>query len=285
MFEPVATSPDQPRFRLILFSVTAHAVVVLALLNLRKPAPAPIHYHSTIVPLRWTAEAPVKASPPVPPPPKPTMERQTLRPASLPVSGKPVPPPRPVQLDTDLPDLLVTVAAPMPPALSRIAVARPIVVGAFAGASLDSVAGPAGIRGETCSTCGGLLAAATTATPVSAARPPTPSGFGEARTESLKPVSAEPSRARTQPVIVEFKPRPDYSDEARKRKLEGEVVIQVLFPASGPAQPLRLVEGLGYGLDEAALRAVPEIRFRPAEREGKPVEQVATVHFIFRLAY
>ena len=60
--------------------------------------------------------------------------------------------------------------------------------------------------------------------------------------------------------------------------------ITILFGASGEIQILRVVRGLGHGLDENAAQAARTIRFLPARRDGRPVDSTATVHIIFQLA-
>jgi TonB family protein len=87
------------------------------------------------------------------------------------------------------------------------------------------------------------------------------------------------------PVEIISKPRPDYTEEARKLKLEGEVVLRVSFGANGEVRVLDVVRGLGHGLDENATRAAQQIKFKPAQRDGQPVDSTATVHILFQLAY
>jgi TonB family protein len=89
----------------------------------------------------------------------------------------------------------------------------------------------------------------------------------------------------TTPVEVTFKPNPIYTDEARQLRLEGEVLLEVSFSASGQLHVNRVVRGLGHGLDEAAIAAASKIRFKPAMRNGEPVDSTAIVHVVFQLAY
>ncbi len=90
---------------------------------------------------------------------------------------------------------------------------------------------------------------------------------------------------RTDPVEILFKPKPVYTDQARQKRIEGEVLLEVVFTASGEVRVLRVIQGLGYGLDEAAQAAAKQIRFRPARADGQPTDFTATVHIRFELAY
>jgi TonB family protein len=81
------------------------------------------------------------------------------------------------------------------------------------------------------------------------------------------------------------KPRPIYSEEARRLHLEGEVVLEALFSASGRIQVIRVIHGLGHGLDENAIEAASHIRFHPATENGVPVDTVAVVRIAFQVAY
>jgi len=86
------------------------------------------------------------------------------------------------------------------------------------------------------------------------------------------------------PVNVTSKPNPIYTDQARKQRVEGEVLVQVVFTAAGQVQVLRVVRGLGYGLDESAVQAAQKVRFVPAQRNGQPVDSTATLHIVFQLS-
>jgi TonB family protein len=111
-------------------------------------------------------------------------------------------------------------------------------------------------------------------------------GFGDVRTQSAAPQQrAMVNAPATTPVEILSKPKPVYSDEAKRLGLQGEVLVQVLFGANGQAQVLRVVRGLGHGLDEAAVSAAGKIRFKPAQQNGRPIDSTAVVHVVFELAY
>jgi TonB family protein len=86
------------------------------------------------------------------------------------------------------------------------------------------------------------------------------------------------------PLEITSKPRPLYTDEARRLRIEGEVLLQVIFRASSEICVLRVIRGLGHGLDENAISAAAAIRFRPATEDGRPIDDVATVRITFQLA-
>jgi len=90
--------------------------------------------------------------------------------------------------------------------------------------------------------------------------------------------------APTTAAEILSKPKPKYTEEGRKLKIEGEVRLEVLFTATGEVRVIRIVQGLGHGLDEEAVRAAERIKFKPAQREGKSVDSSATLHIIFQLA-
>jgi TonB family protein len=111
-------------------------------------------------------------------------------------------------------------------------------------------------------------------------------GFGDATAaaEAPKKKAANDGPADT-PVTILEKPRPEYTAEGRSLKLEGDVVLDVVFLTSGKVVVNRVISGLGHGLDENASRAASQIRFKPALREGQPVDYPARVRIEFRLAY
>ena len=114
----------------------------------------------------------------------------------------------------------------------------------------------------------------------------TQSEFGAIVAKTAGPANRpQPSYSRSAALEILQKPRPAYSDEARRLQIEGEVVLEMLFPASGKARVLRVTRGLGHGLDESAVNAAAAIRFRPAMERGLAVDTVATVRIEFQLAF
>lgn len=85
------------------------------------------------------------------------------------------------------------------------------------------------------------------------------------------------------PVRIISKPVPSYTDAARSRKIEGEVVVDVEFRADGTAHVINVVRALGYGLDEAGIRAVEAIKFKPASINGQAVDFRGRAHVEFHL--
>ena len=86
------------------------------------------------------------------------------------------------------------------------------------------------------------------------------------------------------PVAIQSKPAPVYTEEARRLRIEGDVVVQVVFSATGEIRIIGVVKGLGHGLDEAAIAATRQIRFTPARRDGLSVDYPATIHVVFALS-
>ena len=111
------------------------------------------------------------------------------------------------------------------------------------------------------------------------------SGFGDADvvTASAKPKTSE-AVVKTLPVEITFKPRPVYTDEGRNLKIEGEVLLDVVFSANGQIKIMKVVRGLGHGLDESAMHAAEKIQFKPALRDGHPADFEAVLHIEFQLA-
>jgi TonB family protein len=110
------------------------------------------------------------------------------------------------------------------------------------------------------------------------------SGFDKHRaTPELRKIAVA-SGPPTTPVEILSKPKPDYTEEGRKLRIDGEVRLEVLFTSNGQVHVIRVLQGLGYGLDEQATKAAERIKFKPALHEGQAVDSTAVVHIIFQLA-
>ncbi len=74
---------------------------------------------------------------------------------------------------------------------------------------------------------------------------------------------------------------PDYTAEAKKRKIEGTVTLMIVVDQKGDVVDAKVVKGLGYGLDENAIIAVKEWKYKPAEKDDHPiaVKMEVTVDF------
>jgi TonB family protein len=108
-------------------------------------------------------------------------------------------------------------------------------------------------------------------------------GFDQ-RASAPRPAVATATKPADRPVEIVFKPTPEYTDEARSARIEGTVSLELEFTAAGEVRVLRVVRGLGHGLDEAAQRAALRMRFTPAQSDGRAVDSRATVHITFRLS-
>lgn len=109
-------------------------------------------------------------------------------------------------------------------------------------------------------------------------------GFG---TSIAAPGSGQSARVQqpvTTSIVVLSKPNPQYTAEAREMRIQGDVTLEVRFTATGEVEVLRVVNGLGHGLDEQARLAALHIRFKPATRDGKAVDQTSVIHVAFQLA-
>jgi TonB family protein len=110
-------------------------------------------------------------------------------------------------------------------------------------------------------------------------------GFGDAEPPAAAPVRPkQEAMPQLVPADITFKPNPVYTEEARKLRIEGEVLLEVVFESSGKLRVQRVIRGLGHGLDEEAVRAAQQIRFKPALRSGQPADSTAVLHIVFQLA-
>lgn len=106
----------------------------------------------------------------------------------------------------------------------------------------------------------------------------TPGGGGSGTAAKVQQAAA------STPIVLVAKPLPQYTPEAKQLRIEGDVTLEVRFAASGQVQVLRIVNGLGHGLDEQARLAAERIRFKPATKNGQPVDQISVIRITFQLA-
>jgi protein TonB len=77
--------------------------------------------------------------------------------------------------------------------------------------------------------------------------------------------------------------KPDYTEDARRRGIEGDVVLEIVVRRDGAVGSVKLLQGLGAGLNERAIDAVRQWRFSPARRQGVPVDVMVEVAVEFKL--
>jgi TonB family protein len=303
IFATVEAKHSPRSTRRIWWSVGVHAAILLLCLVVSSIPPTPA---SAIERPHVTLIAPVTPiTPPVAPPaPKKVAAIEAkVQPKAAPpeLKPEPAPPPRefvpPVRkapaparqqqiemasvqpLDPIAP--VIPTSDPLTPALLP---PPPIVVGKLSGASSASAPAQSGTtttRSAGFSTSNGPAINSEPKTARAAA-----SGFGGAAIASApSPRASTRTGVLTKPVEILKKPQPVYTEEARALRLEGEVLLEVLFTASAEVRVLRVLRGLGHGLDESAVASASRIEFRPALREGEPTDQTVTVHIRFQLAY
>jgi len=280
-------------------SVALHAigVVVLIVVPIRaseKPS-APFKRSRMVFVLPATVRVTLPSAPlvaPRLPPPAPPRPIRELARAEVP---KPVP-------VTPVVKLVEPAPAPVVPAIERPiekpVIQRPVETGLFertngARTSLAAAAVTTGGFGNAAAsrrdaansgavTTGGFSSGARAPRPITNAGEVQTAGF-DVRAPAQLSVAAV-TKPADRPVEIVFKPTPEYTDEARSARIEGTVSLELEFTAAGDVRVLRVVRGLGHGLDEAARLAALRIRFKPAQSDSGPVDSRATVHITFRLS-
>jgi TonB family protein len=104
-------------------------------------------------------------------------------------------------------------------------------------------------------------------------------GFGQAA-----PAAPKVQQVQSTPIVVLSKPKAAYTAEARQLKIEGDVTLQVRFTAAGRVEVLQVLNGLGHGLDQQAKTVAEGIQFKPATKDGHPVDQITVIRITFQLA-
>jgi TonB family protein len=110
----------------------------------------------------------------------------------------------------------------------------------------------------------------------------------EALDRKEKPFAPEPKsetigQTRLQTLRVVYIYLPQYTDKARNRSIEGDLVLHALFQSDGNISGVKVEKGLGYGLDQRAVEAVKRIAFIPAQLDGKAVDAHAQIIYTFKI--
>ena len=87
----------------------------------------------------------------------------------------------------------------------------------------------------------------------------------------------------TRKALITFKPEPGFTEEARKNNVTGVVRLRAILHASGGVQSISVVKGLPDGLTEKAISAARQIRFTPAEKDGRSVSQYVVLEYNFNI--
>jgi TonB family protein len=98
----------------------------------------------------------------------------------------------------------------------------------------------------------------------------------------------DPDRVYPAPLVTErarvlAKPEPQYTEEARRNQITGSVVLRVVFSRTGEVTNIRAIHALPFGLTERAIAAARQIQFRPATRDGRPVNVYMQLEYNFNL--
>ena len=96
-------------------------------------------------------------------------------------------------------------------------------------------------------------------------------------------LAAEKPAPVTKPPRTISSPAPEYTDQARAKRIEGSVLLRGVIEADGRVTNIRVARGLGHGLDEKAVECLRKWIFKPAIRDGEPVAVKAHIDINFRL--
>jgi TonB family protein len=87
----------------------------------------------------------------------------------------------------------------------------------------------------------------------------------------------------TRKALITFKPEPGFTEEARKNNVTGVVRLRAILSASGSVSNVSVIKGLPDGLTEKAISAAKQIRFNPAEKDGRTVSQYIVLEYNFNI--
>lgn len=113
--------------------------------------------------------------------------------------------------------------------------------------------------------------------------PPPPDSTNETAQLAAPDAGAYNVGGSVRPPILTYSPAPEYPQDARKAKLSGQVIVAMIVDSNGQPQNVHVARGLGNELDEKAVEAVQQYRFKPATRDGEPVPVNLKVEVNFRM--
>lgn len=113
--------------------------------------------------------------------------------------------------------------------------------------------------------------------------PPGGGGIGGGPGTNPDPDRVYPTTQVTERARVLAKPEPQYTEDARRNQITGSVVLRVVFSRNGEVTNIRALQALPFGLTERAIAAARSIRFRPATKDGRPVNVSMQLEYNFNL--
>ena len=209
------------------------------------------------------------------PPPKAQMKGPSI-------TRSPVPPPRPITTRPPAPE-----PKRIPPPVAPEPVARPVEPPPVpAPAPLPQVVAPVATAPADTRDRAGVLADTKSESDSHGSG----SGSGAGTGAGIGPGSGggtgggpyRPGSGITAPGLLR-EVKPDYTEEARRRGVEGDVVLEIVVRSNGTVGDVRVMQGLGGGLDQRAIDAVRQWKFSPARRYGTPVDVMVEVAVEFKL--
>ena len=107
-------------------------------------------------------------------------------------------------------------------------------------------------------------------------------GYGQGKDGGFGGGARGAGGGRSAPAIV-YRVEPEYSEEARKARFQGTVVLKTIVRRDGTVDVVNVVRSLGFGLDQNAIQALKQWRFRPAMENGKVVDAIVNIEVNFNL--
>jgi protein TonB len=230
--------------------------------GLKMPAPPPRAQRKPLVRLIKRTPSPVppvRRTPPPPPRPLPARPPLPIEPTPRPVEPLRVEPPRPVAAPAVQAPVVAVPTDPvdMPGLITNRKTPETASAGPGSGGGVGAGAGTGIGQG----TGGGI-------------------GPGQGGGTGGGPY--QPGSGISPPTLVR-EVKPTYTDEARRRAIEGDVLLEIVVRSNGSVGDVKVLRSLGAGLEQRAIDAVRQWRFGPARRQGTPVDVVVEVSVEFKL--